>query len=75
MMSKYLIRNAKVGEEEGGIACGPVGGGSVAEVELEDQAGNLFFVSLVDTAGLPSFYKTEESAFERIVSTTDDDIE
>ncbi|MBQ3620633.1 MAG: hypothetical protein II940_03035 [Methanosarcinaceae archaeon] len=76
-MMKYLIRNADRGADEGGMACGPVGGADVAEAEFEDENGNVFWLRLAEFDGLPNFYRTDRPTFDfqiDIAHITDDDI-
>ena len=63
-MMKYLIRSADRGADEGGMACGPVGGADVAEAEFEDENGNVFWLSLAEFDGLPNFYRTDRPTFD-----------
>ena len=66
-MAKYFIKSARYGEGEGGIACGPVSGPVVSEVELVTDTGERFFVSLVEAGGCPNFFKTTEAAFDKLI--------
>ena len=72
-MAKYYIKNARYGEGEGGIACGPVDGPAVAEVEIRNEDGNEYFVSLVDVSGFPLFLKTPDSIFDMLLANSPED--
>ena len=72
-MARYLIKGVKCGESEGGIACGPVGGSIIAEAEINTDAGEEFFLSLVEACGFPNFLKTEKSEFDRLIAENPED--
>lgn len=74
-MSRYYIEAIKYGEADGGFACGLVGGAIVAEAKVRNDAGESFYLSLADVCGLPNFYKTSESTFEKQLQMDEDLIE
>ncbi len=69
---KYLIKDAKCGITEGGIACGPVPGAVIAEAEFEDENGNVFWICLDEFDGVPCFYRSEKSLFDFRMMDLDD---
>lgn len=72
-MKKYLIKDVKVGVSKGGIACGPVSGSVVAEVCIRDQeTGTEKFCSLTEVEGIPNFFETDESTYDRQIEEVDD---
>ena len=76
---KYLIRNAKRGTGKGGMSCsGYMPGPDIAEAEIEDENGNVFWLCLAEVDGFPNFYRTDRSIFNLhmdIMEISDDDIE
>lgn len=67
-MKKYIVEEIRIGESEGGIACGPCGGYGVAEARISTEEGNTVFYGLVDVDGCFEFYKTDESRIEKEVT-------
>lgn len=63
-MARYFIMNVKAGAGEGGVACGPVSGSIVVEVQLKDEAGQECYVSLADVEGIANFFKTDMSTYK-----------
>lgn len=63
-MARYFIMDVKAGAGEGGMACGPVSGPIVVEVQLKDEAGQEFYVSLADVEGIANFFKTDMSTYK-----------
>jgi len=65
-MAKYQIKDVKCGVVDGGVGpCGPGPGVVVAEVELKSDAGETVFLSLAECDGIPNFYKTETSVYDK----------
>lgn len=64
-MKKYSIVDVQVGVSEGGMACGPVGGHVIAEVQVRDLENNkIAFHSLAEVDGTLNFMLTDESTFD-----------
>lgn len=64
-MKRFLVEEVKVGATEGGIACGPVPGNTVAEVTVRNpEDGTVGYHSLVDTDGILTFLETDVPTFE-----------
>ncbi len=72
-MAKYFIMDAKAGIGEGGIACGPVSGPVVAEVQVRDEAGQECFISLAEVDGIPNVFRTDRSTFREQLTFDMDD--
>ncbi len=73
-MKKLLIEDVKVGVSKGGMACGPVPGSVVAEVCLRDmEEGVVKYDSLVEVEGIPNFFETDESTYDRQIDEVDDE--
>jgi len=70
-MARYMIKNLR----SDAFGLGPDGSLAVAEAELQDENGNVFFLSLNEFSGIPSFFKTEESTFEKQCEYPSDDEE
>ena len=66
-MDRYKIASAKCGVGDGGMACGPVFGPVVAEIEVETETGDRFFLSMAEVDGYPEIYRTEESIYEMLL--------
>ena len=66
-MKKLFVEDVRIGESEGGIACGPCSGNAVVEVRFHDEEGKAFFISNVECDGIPNFYMTDESAFDKLI--------
>ena len=75
-MKRFFIEEAKYGIGNGGVACGPVELPVVGEVKIKVN-DEIIFYTLVEVCGLPNFYKTDESYFEKHIKMDidDDDIE
>ncbi len=67
-MKDYIIEDIKVGASEGGFACGPVGRSAVASVLFRGEGVLRKWIHLVETAGLPAFYLSEDDIHDRIVA-------
>lgn len=63
-MKKLFVEDVRVGETEGGIACGPCGGNVIVEVKFHDEDGKVFYISNAEVEGIPNFYMTDESTFD-----------
>ena len=75
-MKKFLIEDVKVGVSNGGIACGPVPGNVVAEVCVRDvEDGTLKYYSMVEVEGIPNFFETDVSTYERQIKNDPNDDE
>lgn len=66
-MKKLFVEDVRIGESEGGIACGPCGGSLVVEVRFHDEDGKVFYISNNEYEGIPNFFMTDESAFDRMI--------
>ena len=67
-MNHYKILSARYTVADGGMACGPVSGAVIAEAAFEKPEGEVFFLTCVESMGIPTFVMTEKSVFDRIVS-------
>lgn len=65
-MGKYFIEECKCGVSHGGIACGPVEGSVNAAVRFTVGEETKWLTNSEFT-GIPNFYITEESVFERFM--------
>ena len=65
-MGRYYIEECKCGVAPGGVACGPVEGSVNASVKVtfDDKTK---WITNSEFAGLPSFYMTDESIYERFI--------
>ncbi len=64
-MKSFLIEDVRVGISKGGMACGPVGGHVVAEVQVRDmESGEQSWHSLAEVEGTLNFIETNESTFD-----------
>ena len=72
-MKKLFVEDVKVGVSEGGMACGPVSGSVVAEVRLRDPEDSIVkYYSLAEVEGIPNFFETDESTYDRQIEEVDD---
>lgn len=69
-MSKFKMIQAKYGVCSG-VACGPYGY-ALAEIEVEDETGKRFFLSLADPDDIPCFACAPISTFEAAMSMETD---
>ena len=74
-MEHLKILSARYMVVGGGLACGPVSGSVVAEAEFEKPGGQVFFLTCVETLGIPTFLITEGSVFDKIVSVEEGEAE
>ena len=67
---QYKIVNARVEVLSGG----PEPGFLVAELELQPQTakGKPIFYTLAEVEGMPAFYKTKESVFDKLMNPDED---
>ena len=65
-MSMYnrSLQNVRSNEADGFGCGGPIEGGVIAEAEVNTGTEH-FFLCLAQNAGVPNFYKTEESTLEK----------
>lgn len=64
-MAKQLIENIKVGVSGGGIACGPVPGSVVTEMQLRDTEDNsVMFYGITEVEGIENYLRSEESLYD-----------
>lgn len=61
---RLLIESAQCGSDGGGMACGPVAGSIIAEVNVKQEDGEEFYMTLVEVDGLPVFYKSPISLYK-----------
>lgn len=63
------IKNARYGITSGGMACGPIFGHVIAEVELVDtETGETCFYTDEEVEGTINIYKTDESVLDTLLS-------
>ena len=68
---KHLIEDIKVGVSGGGMACGPVSGCVVTEMQLRDTEDNsIMFYGITEVEGIENYLKSEESLYD--IQITDD---
>ena len=65
-MSKYFINECKCGISKGGMGCGPIDGIVNAAVKFTVDGKTLWLINS-EVVGLPNFYITTESIFERFM--------
>ena len=63
-MSRYLIEQIKYGVNDGGDACGPVGGVICVSVKYKKDDGPSRYLELDDVDGIPNFYLSDEDLFD-----------
>ena len=65
--------NLKWGYDGGGIACGPVPGSTIAEIECEDENGDTYFVHISRSGSFPAELAviSKYSGFEDAVNQND----
>lgn len=73
-MKKLFVEDVKVGVSRGGMACGPVSGSVVAEVCIRDlEKETAKYYSLTEVEGVPNFFETDESTYDRQIEEVDDE--
>ena len=73
-MKKLFVEDVKVGVSKGGMACGPISGSTVAEVCVRDQKeGTVKYYSLAEVEGIPHFFETDVSTYDRQIEEVDDE--
>ena len=65
-MKRFFIEEARYGVGDGGIACGPVDAPIVGEVKIVVDGKRIFY-TLAEACGLPNFYISDESYFEKFL--------
>ncbi len=71
-MGKYFIEEVKCGCSNGGMACGPVSG--TVNVALKfTKDGVTKWLTNSEYGGIPNFYLTDESIFEKLIEDDLDD--
>ena len=73
-MKRYFIENVKCGITDGGMACGPIGGSVVVTAKIKED-GEVKWISLVETMGIPNLFVTDKDVFEHLVKEDFDDNE
>lgn len=63
-MARYKIVAARCGETEEGFGCEMDMSAVVAEVRLQDEQGEDFYISASFLADVPDFYRTDVSTYE-----------
>ena len=64
-MAKWLIEDVKVGESKGGIACGPVGGHIVAELQLRDtEEDAVTYYGMTEVEGTVNLTESDQSLYD-----------
>ena len=71
-MDKIIIEECKHGVSKGGVACGPVEGSVNAAVKFI-MDGETKWITNSEYVGIPNFYITDDSVFERLVNDDLDD--
>ena len=75
-MAKHLIEDIKVGVSGGGMACGPVSGSVVTEMQLRDTGDNsVMYYGITEVEGIENYLKSEESLYDTQISDNFDDTE
>ena len=74
-MKDWIIKNIKSGVSDGGIACGPIGGAAMAQVELSDEEGKTTYMYIASVEGYPCFSNSDEDLFEEMLREEYDDYE
>ena len=75
-MAKHLIEDIKVGISGGGMACGPVSGSVVTEMQLRDTGDNsVMYYGITEVEGIENYLKSEESLYDTQISDNFDDTE
>ena len=73
-MKKLFVEDVKVGVSKGGMACGPVSGSVVAEVCIRDlEEKTVKYFSLSEVEGIPNFFETDDSTYDRQIEEVDDE--
>lgn len=74
-MGKHLIEDVKVGVSAGGMACGPIPGNVVTEVQLRDVEDNsVMFYGITEVEGISNYMISAESLYDiQIKDDTDDE--
>ena len=73
-MKKLFVEDVKVGVSKGGMACGPVSGSVVAEVCIRDlEEKTVKYYSLSEVEGIPNFFETDDSTYDRQIEELDDE--
>ena len=72
-MADYIITEARVDVADGGMACGPVSGPVIGEAKFTSDDGAYFYLSLAEVDGIPNFFKTPASTFEKHLETDIDE--
>lgn len=65
-MKRYFIEEAKFGESEGGISCGPVSGSLIATVKYT-ESGKTQWLSMAEYDGFPNFYLADKDIHDELV--------
>lgn len=73
-MAKWLIEDVKVGESKGGIACGPVGGHIVAELQLRDtEEDAVSYYGITEVEGTVNLTESDQSLYDIEIEEDYDD--
>ena len=73
-MTRFYIEDIRRGQESNGMACGPVSGVIIAEAKIKTRE-ETYYICLTDVDGIPIFFKTKDSTFDRQLSLEEDDDE
>ena len=73
-MARYRVLEAKCGVGAGGMACGPVGGPVVGEINLADENGEEFYLCLAEVDGIPNWFKTDRSTIDEQIEETSEEV-
>ena len=73
-MKRYLIKDAKYGITEGGIACGPVEGNVVVTVKFNDGESDKW-LNVVYVMGTLNFCSFDKDMHDEIMTENDDSID
>ena len=74
-MKRYFIEDAKCGVTGGGVACGPIGGSSVASIKFREDDGESKWISLVEVDGFPEAMLSDRDVFDDLIKEDIEDEE
>jgi len=63
---ELIVEDIKIGESEGGMACGPCGGSLIVSIKINDGEKVQYFTSSL-FAGLYEFYLTDKDVFDLFI--------
>ena len=66
MNERYYIECVKIGETEGGIACGPCCGSIIVSIKYRYNETSKWLTN-VEVTGIPNFYLSESDIFDDLI--------